>query len=318
MIDIHDSSVAYVSGYRFIHVSWMLGSICNYSCSYCPSTLHDGKNPYHSVDAIINTFNKLPNAHVLFMGGEPTHYKYFDQILLRKPQHIKISLLSNGAKPIAFWKQFAKEFLTISLTFHPEHAKLDHFLEVSNYVYNTLGMRKRWVYLMMLPGMWDYCLSVYDKFIENNIPVEPKVLLERGKVSSLYSSSQLKWITERTKDITDSEFIGIYDKYGELLEKVSPNNLLASKMTNYFDWECFSPLEHISVDADGSIYDSVCAQRRNLGSVYGEFEIPKNSVVCKQKMCFCQGDLQVTKVKQEYKDNIVNFYKKNKENLDKV
>ena len=33
-------------------VDWSMGSRCNYSCSYCPSVLHDGKSDWATLEQI--------------------------------------------------------------------------------------------------------------------------------------------------------------------------------------------------------------------------------------------------------------------------
>ena len=33
-------------------VNWCLGNTCNYKCSYCPSSLHDGSNRWPTLDSV--------------------------------------------------------------------------------------------------------------------------------------------------------------------------------------------------------------------------------------------------------------------------
>ena len=40
-------------------VDWSMGSRCNYSCSYCPPVLHDGKSDWATLDQIQGFFDKL-------------------------------------------------------------------------------------------------------------------------------------------------------------------------------------------------------------------------------------------------------------------
>lgn len=301
MFNIRDERVfklEAMTGAIGLRVSWTLGNFCVYKCSYCPSYLNDGSKPYHSADIVLDVFNKLPpNTGVTFLGGEPTYHPEFERIVLEKPDHIKIMMVSNGAKPLSFWETVTPKIVFLTFTFHPEFANIDRFIR--NSLEASKHVKRFQVFLVMIPEKWDYCIKVYNKLIEQGFDVHPKPILKDFGAEILpgYSKEHLGWIHYANKG---GEFknIRIVDKSGEAIYTTTPNELLASKQTNFYGFECYTPMESIAIEVNGDVYNSKCDQRSKIGNIYsGSFEIPTEPMLCKQEMCFCQADIVAKKIK---------------------
>ena len=300
MVNIQDQSVYKLTGLfnQRLSISWTLGTFCVYKCSYCPTELHDGAIPYHPTDKVLSMFNKLPNgADVIFLGGEPTYHPDFERIALEKPDGIRIQLITNGARPLEFWQRIGPKLHQVVFSFHPEFANVDRFIE------NALEILKHThrfrVFLIMSPDKWDYCADVYNKLTSAGIIALPKPILKGFGMQLMpgYSPEQLRWIGEKNK--TDNiKTITIFDKDNNVLLETSPNELLAKNQTNFTGFDCYSPLQHIAVEADGKIYNSKCAQKSLIGDLHtGEIDLPTTHMLCNTKFCVCQSDIMSGKIR---------------------
>jgi MoaA/NifB/PqqE/SkfB family radical SAM enzyme len=301
MINIINSEVYEVQGPRpnTVTVTWTIGNSCVYKCSYCPKALHDGSNPYHNIDLVLAMFNKLPkDTIVLLMGGEPTYHPDFERIMLEKPDHIRIDMLTNGAKPLAFWQKLSNKFSKLTFTFHPEFANVERFTE--NALEASKHVEKFKTFLMMVPSRWDYCVEVYGKLIASGLEVSPKVVLENfgSRVDPNYTESQLQWIADTSKNNKSGSFITLYDKDRNVLGKTNAIELLSLGQTNFTGFKCHAPMEHIVINPDKKIFNSRCLQKSqysNLDST--DFKLPTEPMMCRTSFCKCLVDIITTKLK---------------------
>lgn len=305
--DINDSEVAIVDMVetelykKEFLVSWVLGSYCTYSCSYCPEKYHDGKAAYHPTDIVQRILKSLPtNSNVLFTGGEPTFHPDFEKIILEKPDHVEISVISNGSRPYAFWERVAAKFKLVLLTYHIEHAIYDRFLQTAKLIYQE-NNNPGFVHLVMIPKRWDDCVNVYNMLSSEGIKVIAKPVIENfgfaaTSISNLYTQEQLVWISEHD----DTEIVttmALKDKDTKTLYEVSVAKLLTHKQTDFYNWECHAPLERLYINMDGRVFDTACGQRKCLGNIYQGFDLPDKPMICKQHFCWCQSDIMAKKVK---------------------
>lgn len=298
MFNVRDPNVYSIEGFhKNVEVSWMVGNFCVYKCSYCPVFFHSGSVPYHSIDLILPMFNKLPeNSIVTLLGGEPTYHPDFERIVLEKPSHIRISMVSNGAKPLAFWQSMAPHMNIVAFTFHPEFANVDRFienaLEVSKHVKDFRS------FLMIMPDKWDYCVEVYNKLTDAGLTVLPKLIFE-GFGSNLdpkYTEEQLAWVAARNK--TTFKSITIYDKDRNVLHKTNPNELIATGQNDFTGFKCAAPQKHVSIELDQKFYNAKCSQKVIYGNLAsGEFKLPEEPMICRTPFCKCQSDLTADKFK---------------------
>ena len=148
-------------------VNWCLGNTCNFECSYCPDALHDGTRRWPDPQVIKNFIAKVKdhyfhkNIYFEFTGGEVTMYKHFTEICqFCSELGIKVGLISNGSRTIRYWEENMQFFDHVCLSFHPEFADEDHFINVVKLLHNDVRTH---VNIMMSPEKFDHCYAVANK-----------------------------------------------------------------------------------------------------------------------------------------------------------
>lgn len=301
-LNLQDTNVAQI---REIYnadyfVLWILGNQCTYSCSYCPEHFHSGSIKYQPTELIQKVLNELPKSHVMFTGGEATYHPDFEKIVLEKPDHISISVISNASRPIVFWERIAPHLKSVTLTFHAEFAKLDRFLETCVLIYNQNNKPGR-INLTMIPEKWDECINAFDVLTSAGIRVTAKPLVENfgfqaDKVLSTYTKEQLQWISNSNKGISFKN-IAVTDKDDVVLYKTNPSELISTKQTNFNGWQCFTNTQTLYIDGDGTVFDTACKQRNNKGNIYSTYDLNSSPMICEQNFCWCHADILPKKVR---------------------
>ncbi len=112
-------------------ITWVLGNVCNYSCSYCPDDLHNGRYKFPKLETAIDIFKKFRGDAPIYFeitGGEPTLWphlgKYIDEI---SDENTYIEVTSNGSRSPKFWKNFNSKVDFFLLSFHAEPANEENF-----------------------------------------------------------------------------------------------------------------------------------------------------------------------------------------------
>lgn len=303
---LNDESVYYIESkhrQRF-YVYWSLGNTCTYKCSYCPSMFHDGSVKYQPIDVIQRTIDKLSKmpmeTHIKFTGGEPTFHPEFERIVNEVPSNIQLSVISNGSRPYPFWQRIIDNLHAVTLTFHSEFADLSRFLKTAKLIYHDkkkIGS----INLTMIPNKWDECITAYHELLNNNISVNIKPLVENfgsktSKLLSTYTKDQLKWINDNI-EISTSKTIGFYNKDNVKIHSTSPAELLSLQQNDFTGWTCYNQTKHLDIGWTGNMFDSMCAQRRKVGSIYTDFEITTEPVLCVTNQCWSLSDLETKKIK---------------------
>jgi len=281
-------------------VLWILGNQCTYKCSYCPDHFHNGKIKYQPLEIIKDTFSKLPSAHVMFTGGEATFHPDFEEIVLTKPNHISLSVISNASRPIGFWERISDKLNTVMLTFHAEFAALDRFTETAKLVYIE-NKRYGRINVTMIPERWSECVNAVERLKNEGLRVSAKPLVENfgykaDKVLSTYTNEQLRWISKSNQQDSFKN-IGLYDKDNNLLYKTNPSELISQKQNNFNGWLCYTNTKCLYIDGDGTVFDTACQQRLNKGNIYKTFNISSQPIVCSQNFCWCHSDIGPKKIK---------------------
>jgi pyruvate-formate lyase-activating enzyme len=279
-------------------VIWLLGNFCPYKCTYCSPDYNDGSKSYHSLDNIKFILSQLPEkSDIVFSGGEPTYHPDFEDILDIPTSH-RLGVISNGARPIAFWERVIPKLSPIILTFHNEFAKLDRFIETAQLCKPKLSR----VNLTMIPWLWEESIRAYETFIDKNIPVTTKPLVKNFgyKSESLvdeYLPHQIEWLNNR-KTGTEIKWIGLYNSDNELIEKTNPSEMLSNSNTNFFNWECYTPTNTLHINASGDIFNTACRQKELVGTIFTGIKIKTDPIICKQNFCWCHPDISATKIRK--------------------
>jgi len=298
MININDDIVSYVQpiNQAVKRVYWNLGNTCPYSCSYCPKEYNSGSVPYHAIDLVLKTLQKLDECVVTFGGGEPTYHPEFERIVDEKPDHIKIGISSNLARPYAFWERIVDKILLVMATYHVEFTNIERFIPTAELIYLKYK-RQGQITVVMLPSRWDECVTAYETLVSHKLPVSAKPVLntidptesESIDVIPDYTKEQLDWITKHNEG-DGPKFMGIYSKTGELLERVSSWGLLSAKQS-FKGWLCYTPMQYLCINKFQDVFDQSCNQRSKIGTLSEGFTIPTSPSICRQSVCWCMSDI---------------------------
>lgn len=299
---------------RVFVVNWCLGTTCNYSCSYCPEGLHDGKQPWASLESIKAFVEKVQDHYgrdreyvFEFTGGEVTLFPDFiPMVQFLTERGCKVGIISNGSRAKAFWEK-ARPYLTqVCLSFHPESAKPDHFLEIARYL--AEGTRVHLNFMMNPEHFWKcYEVAVEGKRIPNvSIAMQP---LAHGLGTELfdYSATQ-KAVLEKQwylltrfvkRDRKDSGFRGAMSdvRADGSRARIEAHRLITSGRNSWKDWLCYAGTEQLVVDPRGQVYRGWCEVGGVIGQVGGELNFPGGPVKCSRDTCHCNFDIMCTKVR---------------------
>ena len=122
-----------------IRFTWNMLYDCNYRCSYC---FFEGKwdeykkrNIYLSANQWMEHWNRIyrkyGTCYILITGGEPTIYPNFIELISKLSQiHYPINISSNASGDLgSFVEKIDPKKVSLSISFQPEFARLDEFLE---------------------------------------------------------------------------------------------------------------------------------------------------------------------------------------------
>ena len=291
-------------------VNWCLGNTCNFSCSYCPVGLHDGSKRWPDLDSIKHFINKVKTQHpdkkyyFEFTGGEVTLYKDFIELCTYcREQDVKVGMISNGSRTLRWWEENKNLFDHVCLSFHPEEANPEHFLEVAKILHTEVKVH---INVMMSPEKFDYCYDLAERAVQlENISMALQPLIhDFGDTLYDYTDEQKKvfdnqWelFIKRIKHTKrQANYRGSMRTVGDVSMVVPAHNFIATGENNWFGWKCYSGVEQLIVDMDGSIHRGWCKVGDTIGYIWDEnLTLPTEPVVCNKIMCHCNFDIMSTK-----------------------
>jgi len=295
-------------------VNWCLGNTCNFSCSYCPDSLHDGSIKWPDPTVIKNFITKIKDQHYdkkiyfEFTGGEVTMYRHFAEICQFCTElDIKVGLISNGSRTLRYWEDNKQFFDHVCLSFHPEHADEEHFINVVKLLNNDVRTH---VNIMMSPEKFDFCYAVANK-VKNlgNISMALQPLIhDFGDTLFDYNEFQKKIFDKQHELITKHiKFTKSFDYYRGAMKTVnesgegavsSAHRFISENTNDWSGWRCYAGVEQLIVDMDGKIYRGWCRMGGSIGHIKDDnLNLPTEPIMCAKTMCHCNFDIMSTKEK---------------------
>jgi MoaA/NifB/PqqE/SkfB family radical SAM enzyme len=295
-------------------VNWCLGNTCNYACSYCPSSLHDGSKRWPDPQVIKNFIAKVKdhyfhkNIYFEFTGGEVTMYKHFAEICqFCSDLGVKVGLISNGSRTIRYWEENMQYFDHVCLSYHPEFADEEHFLNVVKLLHKNVRTH---VNVMMSPEKFEQCFELADKVKDLgdlSIALQP-LIVDFGDTLYEYTDYQKNLMDRQHELITRHiKFTKPLEYYRGAMRKVyedgttessSAHRFINDKTNDWSGWKCYAGVEQLIVDMDGSYHRGWCREGGQLGRIDDEnLLFPMEPVVCTKTMCHCNFDIMCTKEK---------------------
>jgi organic radical activating enzyme len=305
---------------KYFVVNWCFFSICNFSCSYCPENLHDGKNRGLPIEEVKNFCLKIieskkdKTVFFEFTGGEITYYKDFVSLFeFLKTQGAETGLISNGSRDLKFWEKHKHLIDHICLSFHPEQGDMDHFFEVVKLLNEVTTVH---VNIMMLPEKFSILHDFATKIASEieGVSVATQALFE-GMAGNIFS------YTAEQKALLDSQNLsyGSNIKYfqnpgkvrkvyrGEMTklfadgktEMANPPELIAKGENHWAGWQCHIGLENLVINYEGYVMRGWCGVGGVIGNVKDpNFQLPNKPILCAAKKCYCGLDIMATKTKE--------------------
>jgi MoaA/NifB/PqqE/SkfB family radical SAM enzyme len=251
-------------------------------------------------------YNK--NIYFEFTGGEVTMYRHFAEICQFCTElDIKVGLISNGSRTLRYWGENKQFFDHVCLSFHPEFADEEHFINVVKILNNDVRTH---VNIMMSPEKFDFCYAVANK-VKNlgNISMALQPLIHNfGDTLYDYNEFQKKIFDKQHELITKHiKFTRSFDYYRGAMRMVNENGesvvssahrFISEKTNDWSGWKCYAGVEQLIVDMDGTIHRGWCKMGGAIGRIDDEnLILPSDPIVCTKTMCHCNFDIMSTKEK---------------------
>tara|TARA_B100001778_G_scaffold334416_1_gene345678 strand:+ start:191 stop:1237 length:1047 start_codon:yes stop_codon:yes gene_type:complete len=304
----------------FLIVDWAVGSMCNFSCTYCDPLFYEGKTPWHDIDDCTRFIDFLwenvciPQNKILYFNihaGEPTLWRDLDRFC----EHVKslsnnnqIRLLTNGTRNVKWWTKRNHLINSIIVSVHHGQSKNEEISEKFDAVYDS-GIDVS-LHLMVDVNAFDTCIETY-KYLYNNCK-GPQLQFKPLRTTII--KAELQNYTEQQlsimQDLPQKKHGGNrhqsqnpmqWRKIGEEPVRVHSieKELLLTHLNNWNGWYCNMGIETIVVQHQGHIKPgSNCFKWLKYGNIKDkEYSVPLLPVLCKLDYCGCLTDLQTTKVK---------------------
>lgn len=307
-------------GKQYFGINWALTTKCNYRCSYCHPSLHNGKIKTADYEKIAHFVNQVCDycdergLHPYFEygGGEVTYLKWFGDLLeLINRRKGLVSIISNGSTAIEWWHKHVHALYAANLSFHVEEVTdHEHFIAVAKVLEQSPCSRVH-VNVMMLPSRFDECLAFAERLkreVSCSIALQPLYHgFGGGGLSGRfdYTEEQDRIMQQfrgesRSKDLPEPRsWINVERDDGLWFEK-STFDLIIEQQTNFAGWECNAGVENIVVTFQGDIYRAWCMQDGPIGHITDEqLVLPDQPTLCRTKICQCGTDICSTKTKRQ-------------------
>ena len=286
-------------------VSWTLSNKCNYRCSYCPPTLHNGSTgqpELEHVESFIKNFD-AGDKQVCYRisGGEPTYYKHFKKMakMVNRKGH-QFTFLTNGSQKPGYFEDITQYTDGMMISYHPEQADPRHIVNVCNVSSCPIVIQ-----LMMVPDDFDNMVKLAEYFHNNTndkVTIHPKVILD--KTSGDFISNKVVNYSDAQKDIIKNwpyfkpvNFDHLHR--GEMLlddTPISANDLIVGGKNNFEGWKCWAGIDGININMWGDIYRADCMFGGKIGSIKDYSYTPVTEpIVCGKNTCACLSDIYLRK-----------------------
>ncbi|MGA9436355.1 MAG: radical SAM protein [Roseobacter sp.] len=316
-IEINHSDPKYA---RIVVVDWMLGNSCNYACSYCPTSLHDGSVRWQKTDDIFELYDQMQKHYVeagkklvwlQFTGGEPTmHPRIIDLLKRASDLGFKVSLISNGSRTMRFWEKIRGCLDNVILTYHNEFAHLDHFIKVGQMLSEQMVVH---INITMHPDRFDQTVDE-AKELRAALPAA-SISLKPLRVdfqSNLYeySDDQKRILgqsmppTQKAEGDKPRAMMRASTQYGQH-DVLRGNDFILRGINRWKGYMCNVGLESLRVKGTGEVYRGVCAVGGRIGYLGEKIDLPRIPIRCSKDSCSCLADILTSKQLNEGDDSAV-------------
>ena len=297
-------------GTKITTLDWVLGNYCNFQCSYCFPNSNTGTNRVPSLDNnlkeniyyLVDQIKSTGKEHILFhfSGGEPTLYHDIVKLMEFLRPLGSIAFVSNGSRTVRWWKQNVELMDNILFSYHSEYTDLKHLVNVCDIL---MGKVRLVIHVMVNPELFDKCIKVYKNlatmFSGEPISLQLKLLRKNGRVVEYTEFWSNYFPPNPSSKVGIKRPWSVINLDGEDF-KLKPYNIkdLEGDFTGY---KCYAHHEFLQINSKGEIGKMSCRQKfTSVSNIYykdfvNTFSLPKESVICEQKICGCLGLLFASK-----------------------
>ena len=236
---------------------------------------------------------------VSISGGEPTTHKKYPEIVERLKPFGFVDTVTNGARPLAWWKSLPQLPHNVMMTLHPEYynAKQFRINELSEFLIDS-GVVVTYN-LACDPLHWDTVLEIAnnidDKFRHR---IFPKPIFDfdlGGKPMRKYTDEQVQFMKSFTPNVEHHlDYPYSTKAFSDgTISRINANKLAAQEMNRFRGWKCSAGVKGIDVRANGKVYAGICAAQL-LGTI-ADFKLLDDYIICPKNHCPCPADINLDK-----------------------
>ena len=303
-----------------LHICWMLHNQCNKRCSYCRDFNWNGSYRWlkyeHVVDFLERVFQHYRKDlyHISFTGGEPTLWPDFARLVtFLRDRGCEVGLTTNATRRVDYWQGLSEKLNWVCLSYHPESAADEQFIEVTKHLMNRNRLAIR---LMMHKEekYWNRSIAFGERlktvegcrhmFVEY-VPLQDDFGLksrptEYAPWQQEFFSKQTHFVVSTAPDLETHyrpEMWQYYCHYSDgSVEFCHANDLVAHNQVNFRGWECHIGRDLLFINHMGEIFRGNCMQGGKVGHVFDRaLKFPEGPLRCGVDFCPCGTDILVRK-----------------------
>ena len=223
-------------------------------------------------------------------------------------------LTSNGSTSLRIWEKLVGKLEFISLSYHPEFANNDHFLNLYNFILSNSSNVVPCIRIMTPadPQLFKKSLELYNKIIQLPDYSYEFVKIQNDfgenirhshydKAQEEFLSSQKysEHIPNRKNHRTSVIYLEHHITYNNnITELLRPNNLVNNNQNHFSGWSCQAGIESLFIGQSGEVYKASCKIDGVFSNIQKEdFLLPDKPVKCVLGKCSCQSDIMISKNK---------------------
>jgi organic radical activating enzyme len=292
---------------RRVVVEWLLSSVCNYDCSYCPVYLHDSRVRWAAYDDIVAFCSRVRNHYrdacltYLLTGGEITLYPKFGRLTADlKALDADVAILTNGSRPLSWWRANGGYLDEVIISYHHESADDNHLIAVAE----MLAPRSRVQFNVVInPVCFDRTMAFAARAeAQTQARVNRKILFQDGwKRPVTYPDGQRHRLDAALagEDGRASVLKGnlVFEYENGARRTVTALQLINNDLNHWPDWECAIGAQTLFVRFD-EVWRAACRVGGPIGNIYDpDITLPVSGVRCTALSCNCIAGIKARKTR---------------------
>ena len=245
----------------------------------------------------------MNKPRISFTGGEPcVHPKFTELLEYAKPKVSWLNVTTNGTRTAEYYQNLLDKYLNhIVFSLHFEY-DWNKVVETIIRAVNSSVNKNALVHVMMLPGSLNDVQDACRRLLNGNIKFSLRPIRWTKKHDDFedmnrYSEEEIKFLKIQNHNPPHNTLV---DKS----KTCNVNDMLILKTNKFKGWLCNAGLESLMINWDGDVHRATCRVGGSIGNIYnGTFEIPKDPIVCTREWCTCAADINLTKIKNDNKQN---------------